>query len=229
MTRSQSHQNSGFLDRFKLEERVLRRLDRKLGRPRMRAGTERETGSGIVLKEWLRDPKVADDDLREIWRHEIRQLHRLAGYPGAREYIVLLHDSAEDAKAFYQVLNSGQRAPLRTLLDSPHKDRWLHNPRLKSNRLQLWRNLQRVAKGLDILHMQGLLHRNLDDWSVFTVAGDEPDFQLSGFEWSIRLAGGDKKPRADHGGGDDAVIYSFLEDWKAFGQLAALLLNIDSK
>ncbi len=195
----------------------------------MTAGTERETGSGIVLKEWLRDPKVADDDLREIWRHEIRQLHRLAGYPGAREHIVLLHDSAEDSKAFYQALNSGQRAPLRTFLDSPHKEGWLHNPRRESSRLHLWRNLQRVAKGLDILHMQGLLHRNLDDWSVFTDAGDEPDFQLSGFEWSIRLAGGSDAPRIDHGRDDDTAIHSFLEDWKAFGQLAALLLNIDSR
>jgi hypothetical protein len=122
----------------------------------MVAGEDEETGQRVVIKEWRRDPKVVDDELREIWRQEIRQLHRLAGYPGAREHIVMLHDSAEDAEGFYLVLNPGQRSPLQTLMDSSRSESWLKHPRQERNRLRLWQNLQRIALGLDILHSQGL-------------------------------------------------------------------------
>ena len=181
----------------------------------------------------MRDPSITDDDLREIWRHEIRQLHRLRGFPRAGEYIVPLQDSAEDRNGFYLVLGCGQRRPLQTFLDSLRKPLWLDRRRVERHRLRIWRNLERVAVGLDILHTQGLLHRNLNGWAVFTDGGEEPDFQLSGFEWSVRLtsAGAGVVPAGDRkeGAGQRLVVDSFANDWRSFGELACVLLEVDGE
>lgn len=226
---SKARKAAAYLDQYKLDSRVLQKYDRKSSRPRMTAGEERDTGVRIILKEWPKDASVQNDDLREIWKQEIRQLHRLAGYPGAREYIVMLQDSSEDAEAFFLVLNPGQRVPLATLLDSPRCPSWLSNPRPWRSRLRLWRDLKRLVSGLEILHTQGLLHRNLDEWAVFTTGGDEPDFQLSGFEWSITLSGvAEKLPPKLDVFGNEVVVHSFLEDWSAFGALACKILGINS-
>jgi hypothetical protein len=231
MATRRSRRKTNFLDRYNLDDRFLQRPDPKIGRAGMIGGTDLETGQRVVIKEWRRDPNLLDEELREIWRQEIRQLHRLAGYPGAREHIVMLHDSAESADGFYLVLSPGQRLPLQTLLHSARDQHWLKQLRPHRNRLRLWKDLRRIAVGLDILHRQGLLHRNLDTWAIFTAGGDEPDFQLSGFEWSIRLTGvADRLRRpGDHSVSDEPLVYSFLQDWQAFGALAASLLGVDAK
>lgn len=221
-----------FKDRFRLDARYLNRGNRRRGEPAIIGGEHLDTGERVTIKEWVRDPLLIDDDLRDIWRHEVRQLHRLGGFPGAEEYIVPLQDSAEDENGFYLVLGCGQRRPLRTFLDSPNKPRWLDSRRREGHRLHIWRNLQRLAIGLDILHTQGLLHRNLDDWAVFTDGGEEPDFQLSGFEWSVRLtsAGAGVVPARERRGAADQpfVVDSFANDWRSFGELASALLEVDS-
>lgn len=225
-----SRRKTNFLDRYNLDDQLLQRPDPKIGRAGMIGGTNVETGQRVVIKEWRRDPKVVDDELREIWRQEIRQLHRLAGYPGAREHIVMLHDLAEDSEGFYLVLSPGQRSPLQTLIDGARDQHRLKQPRNPRNRLRLWRDLKRAAAGLDILHAQGLLHRNLDTWAIFTAGGDEPDFQLSGFEWSIRLiAVAERLPsRGSRASIEGPLVYSFLQDWQAFGILAASLLGVEA-
>ena len=92
-----------------------------------------------------------------------------------------------------------------------------------SNRVRIWRNLRRVAAALDLLHDQGLLHRNLDTWSVLTAGGEEPDFQLTGFEWSMRIIG----PAGASRGRKRATVEvnSFNQDWLLYGLLAAELLD----
>ena len=219
-------------DRFRLDDRYFYRGNKRRGEPAIIGGEYLDTGERIAIKEWVRDPLVVDDDLRDIWRHEIRQLHRLRGFPRADEYIVPLLDSAEDENSFYLVLGCGQRRPLQTFLDSPRKPQWLDNRRVEEHRLRIWRNLERLAIGLDILHTQGLLHRNLNGWAVFTDSGEEPDFQLSGFEWSVRLtsagagvvSAGDRRGAAD----EPFVADSFSKDWRSFGELASTLFEVDS-
>jgi len=192
-------------------------------------GIEKTTGQRVVLKHWRRTPTVVDDEVREIWRQEIRQRHRLAGFPGAREYIVGLLDSGEDSDGFYLALIPDQRLPLGAVRSQLPSHHFLQQPRGERNRLLIWRNLRRVAVGLSILHTQGLLHRNLDEWAIYTDAGEAPDFQLSGFEWSIRLAGVAGKPGGSKRAmAATAVVYSFLQDWHAFGLIAAALLGVDS-
>jgi hypothetical protein len=145
MSTRRPRRKTNFLDRYNLDDRFLQRADPKIGRAGVIGGTDLETGQRVVIKEWRRDRNLVDEDLREIWRQEIRQLHRLAGYPGAREHIVMLHDSAEDADGFYLVLSPGQRLPLQTLLDSVRDQHWLKQLRQHRARILLWKDLKRVA------------------------------------------------------------------------------------
>jgi len=214
----------GYLDRYVQSENYLLKPDRKAGRPGLFEAYG-ENDAPYLIKIWPRTAGVDDADLQQIWHNEMRQLHRLGGYPGAADTIAPLSDAGLDAKGFYLVLDPGQRRPLQTILDhSAGGSSWLRNPRSPGARSRLWRNLKRLAAGLEVLHGQGLLHRNLDSWSVLTAATDEPDFLLTGFEWSMRVArtrDAAKKasPEPD----------SFLHDWEQFGRLAAQLLHVDPK
>ena len=83
--------------------------------PGLIAGTSPK-GFPVLVKRWPRDPDSQDADLRDIWQNEVRQLHRLAGFPGAANYIVRLDSAGYDNEGFYLVLDIGTRRPLETLL-----------------------------------------------------------------------------------------------------------------
>lgn len=181
-------------------------------------------GDKVLIREWPRRPS-GDDDLVDIWKHELRQLHRLGGYPGAPQYIARLIDADSDVKGFYIVLDAGQRRPLEILLERGRASvEWLRALNLPANRHRLWSNLQRVARGLEILHNEGLVHRNLDGWAILTSAGEDPDFQLTGFEWSLRLSSATAPAKRRRG--PALPVVSFARDWEAFANLAARIFNI---
>jgi hypothetical protein len=184
-------------------------------------------GDSVLVREWPRRTKD-DEDLVEIWKHELRQLHRLGGYPGAQQYIARLVDADRDESGFYIVLDAGQRRPLEVLLERGRgATEWLRALTLPANRHRLWSNLRRIALGLEILHNEGLVHRNLDGWAVLTSAGEDPDFQLTGFEWSLRLSGTADRPRKGRAPRPPTV--SFSGDWAAFARLASRVFNINEK
>jgi len=186
-----------------------------------------ESGSHVLIKAWPRASGDGKEELRELWQHEVRHLYRLGGYPGASTSIATLQQAGFDDTGFYLVLDLGQRQPLATLLQHRQAAHWLKNPRITRNRLLLWQNLSQIASALEILHDQGLLHRNIDQWSILASGGSEPDFQLTGFEWSLRLAGSANAPSASRT--KTGAPASFIEDWRAFGELAAGLLGADVK
>ena len=173
------------------------------------------------MKQWRRDAPTVDTALREIWRQEIRHLHRIAGCPGARDTIVPLLDSGQTEDSFYLILATGQRVPLQIFLS----DALDHHPfkgfRDSRNRILIWKNLKRIATGLDVLHSQGVIHRNLDRLSIFTAGDAEPDFLLSGFEWSVRISSVAKGTASSNfGRRSENFAFSFLDDWRHFGFLA---------
>lgn len=215
--------SAGFLDSYDVADQYLLRANVSMGRPSMIEASS-PNGDAVLIRTWPRRTKD-DQDLVDIWRHELRQLHRLAGYPGAHRYIARLLDAGVDAKGFYIVLDAGQRTPLELLLQKGRgATTWLRALNLPANRRRLWTNLQRVARGLEVLHNEGLVHRNLDGWAILTSAGDDPDFQLTGFEWSLRLsaaAEGASSPR-----GPNVPSVSFAGDWADYSRLAARLFNI---
>lgn len=224
MTQRGRKTKQGFLNNYKLDDRYLLRPDRTKGRPGIYSGYS-ALGNPVLVKVWPRQGNTDDGELKDIWSHEIRQLHRLQGYPGAADCIAYLLDSGYDDKGFYLVLDPGQRQPLHQLLSLESGGYWLNNPKLPKNRLLIWKNIGLLAKGLETLHSQGLLHRNIDKWAVLTAGLDEPDFQLTGFEWSMRVVATDSGTRVQrrHKGGADHD--SFLHDWRAFGVLAGELLG----
>ena len=211
----QKRPQSSFLQQYQLERKYLVLPDKQKGRAALRAGTDSEE-IPVLIKIWPRTTEEDDVDLRDIWRNEIRQLHRLAGHPGASDYIVELRTTHEDSLGFYLTLNPGQRRPLDMYFSDEDSNRYRTAPKVFRDRRLLWGNLRRIAFGLEMLHSQGLLHRNLTTWSVLTACGDEPDFQLTGFEWSMRLVASDDQARTRKGVASLGYGYSFIRDWQQF-------------
>ena len=229
MTRRSKRRRGAFLDRYRLDGSYLLKPDRKKGRSGIRLGVDAD-GHPVLIKVWPKITETTNLDLREIWHHEVRQLHRLGGYPKAADTIAILQNTGEDESGFYLVLEPGQRQPLASILAHASTGDWLKNQRSPHNRALLWRNLIRICSGLETLHTQGLLHRNLNTWAILATGSKEPDFQLTGFEWSVRLVGEaigkSSSRRSNRSSGEPA---SFLKDWKDFGLLAADLMNVPIK
>ncbi|MBB3065773.1 AAA domain-containing protein [Limibacillus halophilus] len=226
MPKRSRRRRSQFLSPYRLDDTYLRRPDRKYGRPGILSGID-DHGNPVLVKIWPKAKHTSDSELREIWHHEVRQLHRLGGYPNAFDAIATLQQTGFDDDGFYLVLDPGQRKPLSSVLAHASSIHWIKNQRVSLNRAKLWRNLLRISTGLETLHTQGLLHKNLDNWAILTTGGEEPDFQLTGFEWSIRLIGAAAGRRSARG--PDSAYgeqVSFLQDWRDFGRLAAELMNL---
>lgn len=229
MTTRPPRLGSTFATRFRIDDRVLHKGDTRTGKPSVIGGSDRDTGERVVIKQWRRNPSVPDFDIRAIWRQEMRQMHRVLGYPGAKDRIVPLLDSGEESEGFYLVLRPGQRLPLDNVLQEVSETHWLRQPKQERNRVLIWQNLRRIVDGLNILHTQGLLHRNFDNSAIYTSGDDtSADFQLSGFEWSIRLSSHVRTAALTNSAiSGDAFVHSFLQDWHAFGVLSANLLGVN--
>ncbi len=222
MSTARSRRRRGFLEDYRLHESYLIKPDKANGRPGIIEGLALD-GEPVLVKNWPRNPKQNDEDLAEIWRHEVRELHRLYGYPGVADLIAPLKATGSDDHGFYLVLDPGSRRPLATLLSQVRANNWLRQPRLARNRIRIWANVKRIANALEKLHLQGLLHRNLDAWAILSAGNEDADFQLTGFEWSMRVAAAD-----DAIGGSIRVsdkFDSFRRDWAALGWISADLLG----
>jgi hypothetical protein len=130
-----------------------------------------------------------------------------------------------DHEGFYIVLDPGLGDPLETFRSATTKPAVLSASRLARNRRLLWANFLRIAQALELLHSQGIIHRNLDPWAVIGTFGDEPDFRLTGFEWSMRLATVEDTPRGGAGKIEPQAA-SFGQDWRNLGLLIAELLDV---
>lgn len=210
------------LGNYALDEGWWQKGDLGGTRPFVGGATYLPSDTPVVIKQWQRRSAVDDEVLREIWRDEIRQLNRLKGLPRASSYLATLRDSFEDDLAFSLVLDCGDRVPLAHRVQYLSGRPWHASPRTMAGRHRLWQEVRRLADAIGILHGQGLLHRNIDAWAVMTAGGDEPDFLLTGFEWSMRLSSdGPKRKTA-------SSVHSFYADWRALGNLIAWILNIPS-
>ncbi|WP_262031053.1 AAA domain-containing protein [Microvirga sp. Mcv34] len=216
---------SGFLSDYALDDKYLLRPDRKQGRAGIDTARTRDSRE-VLIKTWPRVKGIDDQDLEIIWRSEIRQLQRLSAVPRADELIVPMVASGKDKDGFYLVLDPGQGSPLDVLLNVSRKPLLLAQARQPRSRRLLWANILRLVNGVELLHSQGTIHRNIDPWSVVTALGDEPDFRLTGFEWSMRIVAADavdgktvKAPREER-------TFSFARDWRDLAHLTAIILDI---
>ncbi len=216
---------SGFLSEYRLDETYLLRPDRAKGHPGIiRAQSPRS--DDLLIKMWPRAKSADDQDLEVIWRSEVRQLLRLSSVPHADDLLVNLRGSGRDDKGYYLLLDLGQGSPLQVFLDSTRKPRLLAEARQPRARRVLWTNILRLVQGVELLHSQGIIHRNIDPWSVITTLGDEPDFQLTGFEWSMRVAAIDAKRTKKIKSPRTESSFSFARDWRDLALLSSLILEI---
>lgn len=192
------------------------------------------SGRSTLIKYWLNRDKDKTEILQDIWLYEVRQLHRLKGCPGVGDYISPIYEASYDDHGFYLVLDSNERLPLTVHEQTEKvlklKKPWIKNTRNIKNRIKLWKNLRRIAKALQILHSQGLLHRHLDSGSVLTdLDSQDPDFQLTGFEWSIRVQRMTETntPHPQTLSLKHEKCFSFLSDWADYGLMTAKLLQIN--
>lgn len=144
MSSRKGRRKRGFLESYRLDDAYLRRPDRQRGRVGLWEGTGLD-GEAALIKEWPRKQRQDDSDLEEIWRHEIRQLHRMAGHPVAHDVIVRLRDAGFDDDGFYLVLDPGQRRPLEVIFERGVASHWLKQPKILPNRLRMWRNIKRLV------------------------------------------------------------------------------------
>jgi hypothetical protein len=214
-------------ERFKFLGDAIGGGDRKALRAALYEVEDKQTGFDRILKLWPKTGSQADDDLRQLWRHEARQVQRVMAYSGARETIVDVLEFVEDAENFGALLEKAGQ-PLSTRIARVPRVHWLRNLATPRPRALFWRNMHRIAGAIGLIHAQGLVHGDISASCVMTEGADEPDFRLTGFEWSLWL-GASKADRthaqATRSGGKRASKYSFAEDWRAFGNVAAEALD----
>ncbi|QKC90602.1 DNA helicase [Mesorhizobium sp. NZP2234] len=189
---------------------------------------DQTTGFERNLKLWRKTGNSVDADLRQLWLHEMRQVQRVMSYAGARDVIVDILEFVEDSENFGVLLeHAGQPLSAKQLRVS--RQHWLKNLGAPRPRTLFWRNIRRLVTALGIVHAQGLVHGTISAGCVMTEGSEDPDFQLTGFEWSLWLSA-DKSEKAQAKLGEVAAAirtdrYSFAEDWRALGKLAAHSLD----
>lgn len=188
------------------------------------------SGRELTLKLWRRTGGQADQDLRELWRHEMRQISRLMAHAGAADVVVNVVSLVEDPEFFGLILDRVGRPLLDKRAQVP-KGHWLRLLDAPRPRSLFWRNVARIVAALGLIHGQGLVHGAVSQATIMTEGADLPDFQLGGFEWSLALA--------DERIGEDAHAkvsaraavlrppsYSFAEDWRRLGVVIAECLGV---
>lgn len=215
-------------DLYELPQDYLRGPQAHVLRPALIEAVEKQTGQDRLLKYWPKTGTEADDELRELWRHERLQVDRVANFPGADEVFAGVVAMIETTDTFCIVHEPGL-VPLAGKLRSAPRNYWMRNLNIPANRVILWSNFAKLAKALGILHSRGLLHGRIDDYAVFTDGAPTSDFRLGGFEWSLLL--GEPKPTAKPletaRGRVESLAYSYAQDWKSLGVLFANYLGIE--
>jgi len=181
------------------------------------------SGAECVLKLWRKTGTALDEDLRQLWRHEMRQVERVMASEGAREVIVDILEFIEDP-AFFGVLLDRAGLPLDALSGRVARQHWLKNLGNVRARTLWWRNVRRLATAFGLVHAQGLVHGRFNASAVMTEGADVADFKLCGFEWSLWLSA----DTPEHAHAQLARLStvarpacSFAEDWFALGRLIA--------
>lgn len=185
---------------------------------------DRSSGIERCLKLWRKTGTPVDEDLRQLWLHEMRQVQRVMSYAGARDVVVDILEFVEDDEYFGVVLERvGQ--PLSEKQKRVSRQHWLRNLNVPRFRILFWRNIARLVDALGIIHKQSLVHGRINAEVVMTEGTDEPDFQLGGFEWSLWLTS-DLAEKSQAKIGPEAAVkraesYSFADDWRALGLMIA--------
>lgn len=183
--------------------------------------------------------KQPNEVLRRIWDNQLRTLYRLSSSPGAEESILTLYDAGidRDCRAFVMVLHSDRNGyeTLATAFTNRQEPRWQKCNWLQINQIkkaevrqQIWQGLRKIATGIELLHRQQIIHRNICAENIYFAENQGPDsWRLGGFEWSVRLGNASHNSPVQSWNtppefsDEEPIGYTFDSDWYAFGMLAA--------
>ncbi|EMC7873026.1 hypothetical protein RZ571_000114 [Acinetobacter baumannii] len=176
----------------------------------------------FFIKTWK---KITQKPVKELWLQELRNLIYLRNNPNSSKYLMLIND-AHDFNNYFIMSYKCQSN------DIPYPDyiekykNWNNSKYFKEdkNRLSLWKNIYNLASGLEILHENKMLHRNISKNSIIVSSEkDSPEnFRLTGFEWILELATFKY---------DEELVQrenSFSQDWENLFKLCLELFNYDS-
>ncbi|APG87341.1 DNA helicase, UvrD/REP family (plasmid) [Sinorhizobium americanum CCGM7] len=228
MSAAKRSKKPNFLSGYRMAEDTLLEPDSSSGRPGIWPGTD-EDGRSILVKFWPAQSARIDRDLEEIWRSEIRQLHTLGALPEANDLIVRMIANGRDSTGFYLVLDAGEGVPLAVATRRKNLPKLLATSRTAQTRATLWQNFRRIIRGLDLLHSQGAIHRNIDPWSIISNFTNEPDFRLTGFEWSMRIAATTTSKKGVREAPRRRPASSFAGDWYDLALVMAQVLDIPAE
>ncbi|WP_192244265.1 AAA domain-containing protein [Mesorhizobium silamurunense] len=228
MNATKRSKKPNFLSGYRMAEDILLAPDTLTGRPGIWPGTD-EDGRSILVKYWPAQTTRIERDLEEIWRSEIRQLHTLGALPEANDLIVRMIANGRDSSGFYLVLDAGEGIPLAVATQRKNLPKLLATSRMPQARAALWQNFRRLIRGLDLLHSQGAIHRNVDPWSIISNFTTEPDFRLTGFEWSMRIAATTTSKKGVREAPRRRPASSFAGDWYDLALVIAQTLDIPAE
>lgn len=202
---------------------------------------ENEKKESFFVRIRLFNGPKPPDVWRAIWDYDLRTMYRISSSAATEPSLLQLKDARidYDIGAFVMVLNStgGGYETLETILASRSQHEWLRFETLNiaTRRADVWKALLRIANGVDILHLQHVIHGNVSAENVFLDGRNEQEilssWRLGGFELSSYLANQQQlqKDRSRHSNwgvppecaGRPPEPYTFEHDWYAFGMLAA--------
>lgn len=196
------------------------------------------------LKFWMSEGLLHNNLVKEIWLNETRQLNKLKSVTNAEKYLEVIHDSFIDddgnycltyqtdveTKSLHELLKSIDEKDAVTNILSRNKSHWLSKRKIKStvSRMLLWKNVLRLVEGIEILHSQDIIHRNINSKSIVykgcEESNDTEKFLLSGFEKSLDF-NKIKKPTFMYE--NEEIICTTQQDWNDLGILILDLLCME--
>lgn len=203
---------------------------------------------GYKLKAWRPKQELQNEFVKEIWLNESRQLGKLKSVTNANSYLELIKDSfvegntycliypskdemwdlcdfIEDQKEISRSSSRGRRLSIKT-----KRQHWLLELRSFDvrSRVFLWKNILRIIKGIEILHQQNIIHRNINVNSILfdnsENKGEDERFYLGGFEKSLDFNKLKSIPILNN---EQGIVCTTHEDWKCLGSLILNLMDID--
>lgn len=207
---------------------------------------DQNSNRDFKLKSWTPKYEGQNEFVKEIWLNESRQLRKLKSVTNADKYLELIHDSFIDNGVYCLVYPADMNISSLTdfiedeeIKDKSRKKRmslksenrhWILEIKKLTvhSRVILWKNIQRLITGIEILHQQDIIHRNININSIMYNASDnlEEDerFILSGFEKSVDFNKSASIPTFDENIG---LICTTHQDWRDLSNLITDLMGID--